>query len=237
MTTVRKTAQMRTAQKTAQKKTAQMEMAQKKDVREGSAAKRAAILLAARELFVRDGVERTSMDAVAARARVSKRTVYDYYGDKHHLLLGVIVDSGRSLLESLHRAIDEHLSNDAGIHDTASLERALTDFALQVGLTMIASADYAATFRLITENSTVLPELEGHPLAYQPEEAVAERLAHFTELGILDCPDPRLAADHFNALTTLLAYSTPYPAHTDTDRIRKTMIDGVHAFMRAYAKR
>jgi TetR/AcrR family transcriptional regulator, mexJK operon transcriptional repressor len=49
---------------------------------------------------------------------------------------------------------------------------------------------------------------------------------------------PRLAADHFNALTTLLAYkSQPDPAKADLDRVRQTMIDGVHAFIRACAAR
>jgi TetR/AcrR family transcriptional repressor of mexJK operon len=71
-----------------------------------------------------------------------------------------------------------------------------------------------------------------------PEQAVAERLAHFAGLGLLDVPDPRLAADHFNALTTLLAYSNqPDPALADLDQVRQTMTDGVHAFVRAYAAR
>jgi TetR/AcrR family transcriptional regulator, mexJK operon transcriptional repressor len=47
-----------------------------------------------------------------------------------------------------------------------------------------------------------------------------------------------LAADHFNALTTLLAYNNqPDPARANLDQVRQTMIDGVHAFIRAYAVR
>jgi TetR/AcrR family transcriptional regulator, mexJK operon transcriptional repressor len=35
-----------------------------------------------------------------------------------------------------------------------------------------------------------------------------------------------------------LAYNTqPDPANADPDRVRQTMIDGVHAFIRAYATR
>jgi TetR/AcrR family transcriptional repressor of mexJK operon len=205
-------------------------------VREGSAHKRAAILAAARELFVRDGVERTSMDAIAARAGVSKRTVYDYYGDKRRLLLGVVEAAGESVLASMRQAIDGHLSDAADIHDTAHLERALADFAVQLGVSMLASSDYAATFRLIAENGAMLPELENHPLDNAPEEVIAERIAHFAALGLLDTDDARLAADHFNALTTVLA-NNRYPGHGDPNRIRQTMVDGVHAFMRAYATR
>jgi TetR/AcrR family transcriptional repressor of mexJK operon len=207
-------------------------------VRDRPAQKRAAILAAARELFVRDGVERTSMDAVAARANVSKRTVYDYYGDKQGLLLGVIVDGGESLIASLRTALDRHLSDAADIRDIETLERALAAFAVDVGVTIIASADYATVFTLVAEQRSQLAGLNDHPLADAPEEAIAERLAHFAERGLLDAPDPRLAADHFNALTTLLAYSNqPDPARADLDQVRQTMIDGVHAFIRAYAAR
>lgn len=211
-------------------------MSAQKSMRPGSAAKRAAILAAARELFVRDGVERTSMDAVAARAEVSKRTLYDYYGDKQGLLLGVVVDAGESLIASLRQAISRHLSDDADIPDVASLERALAAFAVEVGTTVIASSDYAVVFTLIAEQRSQLPGLlKDHPLVDAPEQAVAERLAHFTGRSLLDAPDPRLAADHFNALTTLLAYSNqPDPARADPNQVRQTMVDGVHAFIRAY---
>ncbi|MGH8042849.1 MAG: TetR/AcrR family transcriptional regulator [Rudaea sp.] len=47
--------------------------------------KRAAILNAAKRLFVERGYNATSMDAVAAGARVSKLTVYSHFGDKNAL--------------------------------------------------------------------------------------------------------------------------------------------------------
>lgn len=208
-----------------------------KTVRDGNATKRAAILVAARELFVRDGVERTSMDAVAARAGVSKRTVYDYFGDKRRLLLDVIIDAGESLLVSLRRAIADHLADDADITDLASLERALADFAVEIVESMLATSEYAATFRLISENGADLTELADHPLIDAPEEALAERLGHFSEIGLLDAPDPRLAADHFNALTTLLALNGRYPGLIEADRVRRLMAEGVRVFVRAYARR
>ncbi|PRY18283.1 TetR/AcrR family transcriptional regulator [Kineococcus rhizosphaerae] len=48
----------------------------------GRASKREAILAASVELFNSQGYELTSMDAVAARAGVSKTTVYAHFGDK-----------------------------------------------------------------------------------------------------------------------------------------------------------
>lgn len=47
--------------------------------------KRAAILVAAKRLFVELGFVGTSMDAVAAKAGVSKLTVYSHFGDKDNL--------------------------------------------------------------------------------------------------------------------------------------------------------
>ena len=59
-------------------------------IREGAPSKRTAIESAALALFLRDGFARTSVDAVAREAGVSKRTVYDYYGDKQTLFLDVV---------------------------------------------------------------------------------------------------------------------------------------------------
>src|ERR1700710_2959569 len=94
-----------------------------KTLREGSAEQRAAILSAARELLRADGFERTSVDAIAARAGVSKRTVYDYYGDKRTLLLAVVEQAVQALRAAVSTAIDENLRD---VHD---VEEALTGFA------------------------------------------------------------------------------------------------------------
>ncbi|MFD0392089.1 TetR/AcrR family transcriptional regulator [Streptomyces nogalater] len=82
-----------------------------KPLREGSARKRAAILSAARELFLADGFDRTSVDAVAARAKVSKRTVYDYFGDKQTLLRAVVDAIGESMISMIRRTLDDTLDD------------------------------------------------------------------------------------------------------------------------------
>jgi TetR/AcrR family transcriptional repressor of mexJK operon len=91
--------------------------------------KRAAIIAAARDLFVRQGVDRVSMDAVAAQAGVSKRTVYDYFGDKRRLFLAILADASESLNASAHKALDEHLPAGAEITTVSQLEKALTAVA------------------------------------------------------------------------------------------------------------
>lgn len=53
-------------------------------------AKRAAILQAAQQLFLRSGYEGTSMDAIAGEAGVSKLTVYSHFTDKETLYAAAI---------------------------------------------------------------------------------------------------------------------------------------------------
>ncbi|WEO77215.1 TetR/AcrR family transcriptional regulator [Cryobacterium sp. SO2] len=201
-----------------------------KTVREGSARKRAAILAAARSLFLSDGFDRTSMDAIASAAAVSKRTVYDYYGDKRTLLLAVVEQALQALGMAVSGAIDEHLT------DVTDVETALIGFADSITATAIGSADYSALMRLLSTESDNLPEMrDKHWDSVEPEEAVAERFVELDRQGLLTTPDPRLAADHFVALAlsrsvyALGRQDVRPPAET-----RKIIVDGVQAFLRAY---
>lgn len=53
-------------------------------------AKRAAILEAARTLFIQHGFDGVSMDQIAAGAGVSKLTVYSHFGDKENLFSAAV---------------------------------------------------------------------------------------------------------------------------------------------------
>jgi TetR/AcrR family transcriptional repressor of mexJK operon len=215
-----------------------MVMSNEKAVREGSLAKRTAILAAARELFVRQGVDRVSMDAVAAQAAVSKRTVYDYFGDKRRLFLAILTDASESMMATWQRALDEHFAEEAAITTVPQLEAALTALAIDLGTTIVGSADYAAVFALVAQQRWHTPTTEDDVETAPAENALAELIAHFVEVDLLETDDPRLAASQFGAVTILLAYNEqPDPAQADPARVRQTMIDGVHTFVRAYAKR
>jgi Transcriptional regulator len=58
------------------------------------------ITTAATQLFSRNGIKRVSMDDVARKANVSKRTLYEFFKDKEALLMDV--------LEKLREPITEH---------------------------------------------------------------------------------------------------------------------------------
>src|SRR3974377_415278 len=68
--------------------------------------KRKAIARAALTLFASDGYERTSVDAIAAEAGGSKRTVYSHYGDKENLFLSVVRDTYEGMLTRIAEIVD-----------------------------------------------------------------------------------------------------------------------------------
>ena len=206
-----------------------------KTLRQGSAHKRTAIERAALELFLADGFERTSVDAIAAQAGVSKRTVYDYFGDKRTLLISVVEQTGASLMETIDGAIHENLD---AVTASDGLEPAFVAFSRRIMGSTFGSPDYIALTRLLSAEAAHVPALRDHWMSEAPETAIAARLAEFDRRGWLSVPDPRLAADHFTALTFLLAFNKYSVADTlvgpEVDRM---IVGGVRAFLRAYAPR
>jgi TetR/AcrR family transcriptional repressor of mexJK operon len=204
-------------------------------LRAGSLAKRSAILTAARDLFLTDGFERTSVDAIASAAGgVSKRTIYDYFGDKAALLLAVVEESVGGLLASVRAAVDDELGDEVSSRE--ELQTALLSFVDRVAATTLGSADYVALVGLVRAEAAHLPGLAARWTAREPEDLLAERFAHFHDVGLLRVPKPRTAADHFTALTFGLSQSeTPLAIAVPTSRRDEILRDGVDAFLRAYA--
>ncbi|MCL3994667.1 TetR/AcrR family transcriptional regulator [Streptomyces lavenduligriseus] len=203
-----------------------------KTLRAGSAHKRAAILSAARELFLADGFDRTSVDAVAARAKVSKRTVYDYFGDKRTLLQAVVDAIGQSMISIIRRTLDDTLTD---LTEAAGLEDALVAFSMRIATDMLGSVEYATLRRLVRAESGHLPHQDYNSMADTPDEAIAERFAAIAAAGLLDVPDPRLAADQFIALTFGVALDRLGSANAAEDpRVRPLIVEGVRTFLRAY---
>jgi TetR/AcrR family transcriptional repressor of mexJK operon len=109
--------------------------------------------------------------------------------------------------------------------------------AVELGTTIVGSADYTAAFALVAQQRLQTPTTEDDVVTAPVEKALAERLARWANAGLLDTDDPRLATAHFGALTLLAYNAQPNPANADPARVRQIMIDGVHAFIRAYATR
>jgi TetR/AcrR family transcriptional repressor of mexJK operon len=103
--------------------------------------KRAAILAAAKALFIRNAFAGTSMDAIAADAGVSKLTVYSHFGDKDNLFREVIRSRVQDLLpeslytydpsadigDILHRISHAHMQVDCEKDSIGTLRAILSD--------------------------------------------------------------------------------------------------------------
>lgn len=115
--------------------------------------KRLQILEAAEALFAEQGVETTSMDAISARAEVSKRTVYNHFATKDELFQAIMI-------RLFERQVDDEVvvfSKDKPIADQ---------------LTRIAKSEVA---RLSSEGFIKLAKVGFIQLLTQPE--LAERFS------------------------------------------------------------
>jgi TetR/AcrR family transcriptional repressor of mexJK operon len=147
--------------------------------------KRAAIVQAARALFTREGFEAVSMDAIAAEAGVSKRTVYNHFGDKESLFEAIISEG-----ERLPPLFGE-------VADVADLRRRLCAVGVAL-LEEISGPKSHSLGRLLMSEVFRHPELIARFFKAGPQAMhrdLAALLRRATEAGQIATPDPELAAD------------------------------------------
>lgn len=196
--------------------------------RRRSEGKKAAILDAAEALFTSEGYERASVDAIAARAGVSKRTVYDHYPDKATIFLRVVERVNDALVTTVRGAIDEELVTGRDVRE------ALTAFCRRIVDQAFASSEYSAFRRLLSQRPSV-PPLPAR-LTDHPDRMLEERFAGLAAEGAIRAPDPALATRHFIALTIGLALEaiTDRADGEHPPDLGTIVTDGVDAFLRAY---
>ena len=146
-------------------------------------ARRERLVAAAEHVFVEMGYSAASMDGIARRAGMSKKTIYQVFETKHELFAAVI-DSRRNELAAMIEAerSDEMLRPDD----------VLKQFLTQIARFVLAPRQ-AALYRLAVAESQRAPELanafyrEGSTKVCSP---LTEWLAAQHERGILNVPDP-----------------------------------------------
>jgi TetR/AcrR family transcriptional regulator, mexJK operon transcriptional repressor len=191
-------------------------------------------MAAALQLFERDGFARTSVDAIADQAGVSKRTIYNHYGDKKTLFLSLVRDTYRALIEAVTAMMDSCLSD---LVDEADMERGITAFARELALIAALSPERQSLIRLMMTEAPHFPELQAEQLRPRGiTSALAERLAKLAARGLLDAPDPEDAANHLFALTmgrvnNRSLYGAFMPPDEEVMRMAES---GAAAFLRAY---
>jgi AcrR family transcriptional regulator len=117
-------------------------------------AKREQILAAAQPLFLAQGFERTTMDAITAAAGVSKQTLYHYYPSKEQLFAHVL----QAL--ALHRVwVDvPEAKLAAAVASRADLERVLCEIAQSL-VKYLTDPSYLALVRVVIAELPRFPHL------------------------------------------------------------------------------
>ncbi len=154
--------------------------------------KRNAILLAAAKLFLEHGYEPVSMDAIAAAADVSKRTVYSYFDSKTALFSSILLAHCNSMGGI---ALPDHFAG----HDP---RKVLTEFG-RVFLKMITSPRAVAMQRVIFREVDRLPEVGRIFFQNGPQRHItklAEYLKQADAEGKLKVGDPIGAAFLFMSI-------------------------------------
>lgn len=151
----------------------------------------AAILDAAVEEFEKFGFAATSMDAIAARAKVSKRTVYNHFSSK----------------ESLFGAISESVCNavigtmDVAYNADRSIQDQLHEFATR-------QIELCCSEKFMTMARVTLPERVRNPKLANPsfdriregKTGLAKWVGEAVAAGVLDVPDVAAASRQFSSL-------------------------------------
>jgi AcrR family transcriptional regulator len=200
-------------------------------LRQGSPAKRAAITRAALEVFVREGYARASVDAIAETAGVSKRTIYDYYGDKERLFVSAVRETAAAQAATFDELLDRTLG------EVTDVEAALTAFGREFATAIARSPERATVVRLMIAEASHFPDLiEPQPEDRPVQRSLADRLARLGEQGLLEVPDPLEAAEFLGLLVTGRVNTRSWygAVRLEDAEIERLVAGGVRVFLRAY---
>lgn len=187
------------------------------------------ILAGARAVFAEDGFEGASVDDIAARAGVSKATLYRYFPDKRALFQAYVAAECR---KQANHTFSIELSE-------AGIEQTLRDIAHQfVGFLL---SDFAIEmFRVAFSEVRRFPEIGREFYDSGPANAhrrLSQLLAAGTVRGELEVEDPDFAAEQFTELCKsdlylklLLGVRTSV-TEKEVQRVADAAVD---VFMRAY---
>ncbi len=201
----------------------------------GSRTRRDAIIDAAAAIFSESGYSGASIDAIAARANVSRQTVYNQIGDKEKVFRAVVADITQRSSAGFFAVLETF--PDA----PKDLEADLCAFATRLLKVAVCEPSGRWLLRLLSLEGARHPELFTTWREYGPgrkHPAMAARFAQLAHGGYLDVEDPSLAARQFMALVMSdvradLQLGIPIP-ESELAGLAK---NAVHTFLKAFGKR
>ncbi|MGB5971942.1 MAG: TetR/AcrR family transcriptional regulator [Nodosilinea sp.] len=142
------------------------------------------ILQGAMQEFLQNGYAGTSMDKVAATAKVSKPTVYNYFKDKEGLFKALVQYVAESRCQQVMG--DDQLEGQPEV----VIRRLITN-AIESELNDL---DYQNFVRLVAGESGRFPQLAQAFVEYLTKPATDQLTAYLKTCTELDLPDPEAAA-------------------------------------------
>ena len=197
--------------------------------------RRAAIIQAATDVFLRNGYMGATTDEVATRASVSKQTLYKQFADKERLFAEVILDGTIQVSESLATAAAD------AMRDAQDVRKALRQVA-DVFLRSMLKPDVVRLRRLVIAEADRFPEV-GQAWYDRGFErtlaAIGEAIQGLADRGLLhNVADPTLAAHQFAGLVLYQPLNQLMFAGTSTRpspaRLRKIADAAVDMFLATY---
>ncbi|KHK89054.1 TetR/AcrR family transcriptional regulator [Novosphingobium malaysiense] len=155
------------------------------DQPEGTSEIRDRIIAAATQLFEEHGFRKTSIDAITRDARTSKRTVYEYFPDKHAILSVVLAQFIRQRFTELERM----KAQDSGLPPRDVLRH------LAQGLSDVArDGESKAMYRLLLAEADHVPDIAraSHDIGLQQVVELVHK-----PLSALGIGDAEMAAQIF----------------------------------------
>jgi TetR/AcrR family transcriptional regulator of autoinduction and epiphytic fitness len=183
--------------------------------------KHAAILEAAAHEFREAGFVATSMDRIAERAGVSKRTVYNHFACKEGLFEAIL----EVMWSRIHKAVD--LAYDP----VAPLAQQLNALATRE-LELLADSDFLGLARALLAEAIRSPELAQRKWAELAEREVGlpRWVQAAVDDGRLEADDPAFAAEQLIALLKAFAFwpqvvaSLPPPTPEERQKLAESAV-------------
>jgi AcrR family transcriptional regulator len=197
--------------------------------------RRQAIIQAATEVFLRHGYLGATTDEVAARASVSKQTLYKHFADKQHLFAEIILDTTVQVVDGLSNAVASTLE------DAQDVPKALRDLA-DGFLRGLLQPDVLRLRRLVIAEADRFPEIGRAWFDRGFDRTLVilgEAMRRLADRGLLhNLSDPTLAAYQFAGLVIYQPMNQVMFAGTDAlppaDKLNRIADSAVEMFLATY---
>ena len=197
--------------------------------------RRQAIVQAATEVFLRHGYLGATTDEIAARASVSKQTLYKHFADKQHLFAEIIMDTTVQLVDGLSDAVASTLQ------DAQDVRKALRDLA-DGFLRGLLQPDVLRLRRLVIAEADRFPEVGRAWFDRGFDRTLVilgEAMRRLADRGLLhNLSDPTLAAYQFAGLVMYQPMNQVMFAGTDApppaDKLNRIADSAVEMFLATY---